>query len=255
MAKQRSKTRRRKTKASYILQSERYNRQRQHTKARDLLLKLEAMYPEDTEIYYNLGMTYVYTEEYEKGILYLEKAVAADPSILEAHSHLGHAYVTQHRYEEAVALLTPSLNAEENKHKDACHYVLGRAYIGLDEYEKALHHFEEVQKIGPPKTVNLDFYIAQTHSLIGNYDISAAYFEKSLKKHPNDPTVLAGLAILHLRLEKLEEAETCIRDAFLLDPTCESAHHVLELLEEAQAEQAKKNSEENTAESSETLET
>jgi len=65
---------------------------------------------------------------------------------------------------------------------------LGAYYLTKDEFEKALQHFEEAEKIDP-KTELINFYLGQTYLKLGNADKSKQYLDKSveLNEH-NDST-------------------------------------------------------------------
>ena len=220
-----------KTRELYLKRGDMYNRQREHTKAKAAFLRVLAMDADDADAHHNLGITYMALGEPEPAVSHFEKALALNPKMPGVCYKLGYTYVDMERFEDAVEIGTAALTSEWDEEKEKAHYVLGRAYIGLDAYEKALHHFQQARDLGI-EVVDIDFFIGQTYSLLWELELAFEYLQKSLARDPERSAVHSSIALIHMKQGQLEEAEKYLADALFLDPNCESTHKILELFEE-----------------------
>ncbi len=242
MAQQRRRKNRARTKAAYLKRGDMYNRRREFTKAKADFLKVLEMDADDADAHHNIGITYMALEAFETAGSHFEKALALNPKMSEVYYKLGYVYVELERYEDAEEMGTAALAADREEEKEKAHYVLGRAYIGLDAYEKALHHFQQARELGLD-SIELDFYIGNTYGFLREYDLAFEHLQKSLTKNPEIPAVHNSIALLYMRQGKLEEADKYLTDALLLDPSCETTYELLEMFEKDQKAQKQ---EENT---------
>ena len=86
----------------------------------------------------DLGNTYLFEHEPDKGLPYLTRALAANPGNADIHRDLGTAYSELkdfHKAEEHFKI------AVTNDHDGAVHYKLARVYQALGEKEKAAKEF------------------------------------------------------------------------------------------------------------------
>ena len=242
MAQQRRRKNQTKTKAAYLKRGDMYNRRREHTKAKAAFLRVLDMDADDADAHHNLGITYMALEAPEAAASHFEKALALNPKMSSVYYKLAYVYVELERCEEAVEMGTAALTADRDEEREKAHYVLGRAYIGLDVYDKALYHFQQARELGL-EAIELDFYIGNTYAFLGEFDLALEHLQKSLTRNPEIPMVHSSIALVYMRQGKLEEAEKYLADALFIDPNCESTHKVLELFEEDQKAQKQ---EENT---------
>lgn len=242
MAQQRRRKNRAKIKAAYLKRGDMYNRRREFTKAKAAFLKVLAIDADDADAHHNIGITYMALEAPETAVSHFKKALALNPKMSEVYYKLGYVYVELKRFEDAEEMGTAALAADRDEEKEKAHYVLGRAYIGLDAYKKALHHFQQARELGLD-TIELDFYIGNTYAFLGEYDLALEHLQQSLTQNPEIPMVHNSIALVYMRQGKFEEAEEYITDALLLDSGCEATYEVLELFEQEQKAQKQ---EENT---------
>lgn len=242
MAQQRQRKNRAKTKAAYLKRGNMYNRRREHTKAKAAFLQVLDMDADDADAHHNLGITYMALEAPEPAASHLEKVLALNPEMSSVYYKLACVYVELGRFEEAVEMGTAALTADRDEDKEKAHYALGRAYIDLDVYDKALYHFQQAHELGLD-AIELDFYIGNTYAFLGEFALAFEHLQKSLTRNPEIPMVHTSIALVYMRQGKLEEAEKYLADALFIDPNCESTHKVLELFEEDRKAQKQ---EENT---------
>jgi tetratricopeptide (TPR) repeat protein len=97
-----------------------------------------AMNPRHAGALNDLGNTYLFEHEPDKGLPYLTRALAANPGNADIHRDLGTAYSELrdfHKAEEHFKI------AVTNDHDGAVHYKLARVYQALGEKEKAAKEF------------------------------------------------------------------------------------------------------------------
>jgi tetratricopeptide (TPR) repeat protein len=97
-----------------------------------------AMNPRHAGALNDLGNTYLFEHQPNKGLPYLLRALAANPGNADIHRDLGTAYSELgdfHKAEEHFKI------AVTNDHDGAVHYKLARVYQALGEKEKAAHEF------------------------------------------------------------------------------------------------------------------
>ena len=231
MGQRKRRQNRSKTREAYLKRGDMYNRQREHTKAKATFLQVLAMDADDADAHHNLGITYMALEAPETAASHFEKALVLNPKMSSVYYKLAYVYVELERFEEAVEMGTAALTDDRDEEKEKAHYALGRAYINLDIYDKALYHFQQARELGLD-TIELDFYIGNTYAFLGEFDLAFEHLQKSLTRNPELPMVHTSIALVYMRQGKLEEAEKNLADALFLDPNCESPHKVLELFEE-----------------------
>lgn len=229
-----------KIKAAYLKRGDIYNRRGEYDKAKETFLKVLAIDADDSDAHHNIGITYMIRNEWEKAAFHFEKALDLNPEMSEVYFKLGYIYMELNRLEEAVEMGTAALTDDSAEEKEKAHYVLGRAYIGLDAYEKALYHFQQAHEIGLD-AVDLDFYIGTTYGFLRKYELALEHLQKALIKHPEQPTVYNSIALVYMRQGMFEEADKYLTDSLLLDSSCESTYEVLELFEEEQKTQKQEN--------------
>ena len=87
---------------------------------------------------HDLGDSYLQEHEPEKGLPYLERAVAADPQNPDIHRDLGTAYTQLKQFEKAIPEYKIGLS---NDRDGSVHYKLAKVYQALGQKENADHEF------------------------------------------------------------------------------------------------------------------
>ncbi|MEO5991103.1 MAG: tetratricopeptide repeat protein [Ferruginibacter sp.] len=192
----------------------------EYPQAEKMLLTLNNGKDEDPQVLYTLGRGYLNMDEYDKAIVYYEKAVIVDPTKSIWIYELGLIYYNQQKFANAVtsfekaaaAGYPQSLNFKEN---------LGYAAIESGQYEKGENLLMEIssKKTGNTSIIRdltLMFYQKKL------YDKSLTYCQLLLEKNPNDAKALyqAGLNFQH-KGEKEKGQKMCDK-AIEMEPALES---------------------------------
>ena len=125
-------------------------------------------------------------KKYQEAIDQFTKAIDIDPYWDYPYNNRGYCKLQLGDIDNAYADLFHSF--EMNSDNSFSWRNLGVYYLTTNEFEKALQHFEQAEKIDP-KTELINFYLGKTHLKIGNTDKSKLYLDKSaeLNEH-NDST-------------------------------------------------------------------
>lgn len=74
------------------------------------------------------------------------------------------------------------------------HYYLGQLYLQLEEYQEALHYLNKVRELDVSNRFpQVLFTIAETHALLGDYEMAVFYMESFRGKILADPNLVAGV--------------------------------------------------------------
>ncbi len=134
----------------------------------------------------NIGYALLQQKKYQEAIDQFTKAIDIDPYWDYPYNNRGYCKLQLGDIDNAYADLFHSF--EMNSDNSFSWRNLGVYYLTTNEFEKALQHFEQAEKIDP-KTELINFYLGKTHLKIGNTDKSKLYLDKSaeLNEH-NDST-------------------------------------------------------------------
>lgn len=192
----------------------------EYPEAEKMLLSLNNGKDEDPQVLYTLGRGYLNMDEYEKAIVYYEKAVILDPTKSFWMYELGLIYFNQQKFsnavttfEKAAAIGYPqSLNFKEN---------LGYAAIEAGQFEKGETLLMEIssKKTGNTaiiRDLTLMFYQKKL------YDKSLSYCQILLEKNPNDAKALYQAGLNFQKKGDKEKGQKMCDKAIEMEPALES---------------------------------
>jgi tetratricopeptide (TPR) repeat protein len=90
--------------------------------------------PYNAEANLIVGEGMVHTQEGERAVAYLQRALELDPTMLKAHGELGKAFLQMNQWERAARELEQAATADFG---GELHYQLFRAYSKLNQTDKA----------------------------------------------------------------------------------------------------------------------
>jgi len=165
--------------------------------------------PSLVRTYVNLGTSYIYLEDFESSIYYLEEALSGarqmgnDYFAAAAYSNLGNAYLTFEEYEKALesnqlaleklqgmfGTMHPSLNKP--------YFNIGKVYLAMKNYEQAEKSYGKALQIDTTFYGKVHAYPAETYQGLGNvYEAKQNYARAlSLYQKSIDALVLSDTAI------------------------------------------------------------
>jgi len=153
----------------------------EHKNAIFILEQLIKEYPDDKDLFYNLGFIYQSNGTYDKSIYYFNKAIAIDPLYRSAINQLAYVYQWDGHYEKGVEILNRYIAAvpDEPNPYDSRAEILG---------------------------------------LVGEVLESEEAYKKAVSLKPDFYPSVMGLARLYLYTGRFDEAEKLVSDMAATDP-------------------------------------
>jgi len=215
------------------LQLERaYTGLKRDSKAVEVAMELNRLYPDDPEILYQTGRIYG-----NFAFLTMQKLAEVAPSSVWRHLAAAEADESQGSYSLAITEYRQVLALEPDR--PGVHYRLGRTLLGRshqgssaqDTAEAAKEFDQELQR--DPTNANAAYEVAELQRKSGQFDQAQRFFEAALKNYPNFEEAHLGLASVLLSLQKPELALPHLHQAIELNAENEVAWYRLGQVQKA----------------------
>jgi tetratricopeptide (TPR) repeat protein len=209
------------------LQLERaYTGLKRDSKAVEVAMELNRLYPDDPEILYQTGKIYG-----NFAFLTMQKLAQVAPTSLWRHQAAAEAYESQGNYSLAVTEYRQVLALEPDR--PGVHYRLGRTLLARsyqvtstqDTAEAAKELALELQR--EPTNANAAYELGEVRRKGGQFDEAQRLLESALKNYPNFEEAHLGLASVFLSLQKPDLALPHLRKAIELNASNEVAWYRL----------------------------
>lgn len=207
----------------YLLRSDIYIETNQPEKAEEILFEALEMADDDEKdaVYAELSDIYEIQENFDKAFDCLAKALSINPSSEDALYKLSHIVDMTDKYDESVALHLSII--EKEPYAWLAWFNLGRAYMGLGLYEKAIESFEFVMAIDE----NFDLVYrdaADVYYRIENFEKAISMFELAHEKSGGYEDYSFRIGLCYERLENYKSARFHFRKAARQDPFLSEAY-------------------------------
>ena len=202
------------------------------SKAVQVALELNRLYPEDAEVLYQTGKVYG-----NLAYLTMHKLAQVAPESVWRHEAAAEAFESQGANESAIPEYREVLALDP--HRPGIHYRLGRTLLARsvktksekDAAEAAKEFEQELQQ--EPSNANAAYELAELHRNAGELDDAQKFFEMALKYYPNFEEAHLGLASVLMFAHKPELALPHLQKTIALNPENQVSWYRL-----AQAERA-----------------
>ncbi|MCU0430181.1 MAG: tetratricopeptide repeat protein [Cytophagaceae bacterium] len=176
--------------------------------------------PKQIDALHYLGIAYCGLQNYEQGILYLEKALALGPENPILLTNLSNAYFKIHAYAKALPLLQQSISIKPDF--DEAWHKLGNALKALNRLEEAIPAYQKAIALNP-KNFTAYYNAGNTMLALGNYKSAISLYESCLLVNPDYPPALNNLGIALIEWDRLDEAENHYLRAIQIQPNYKDA--------------------------------
>ena len=133
-----------------------------------------------------LGRSYLGINRYSDAIRIFNEVLARVPDDVEARFYLGESYLRRGRYEDAVKIYESLLRDRENQeafdNRPVFMERLAGAWIGLENYEKAIDLYEEIAEANP----NDRYKLLEAYRVSKQYAKGIALGKEFLAEKPGD---------------------------------------------------------------------
>ena len=210
------------------LQLERaYTGLQRDSKAVEVALELNRLYPDDPEVLYHSGRLFG-----NFAYLTMRRLAEVAPSSVWRHQGAAEAYESQGSFDMAIGEYRQVLAASSAR--PGIHYRLGRALLARarqgdshpEDLAEASREFARELEIDPTNA-NAAYELAEIHRRAAEFDKARDLFAVALKHYPDFEEAQVGMGRVLLSLDKPGLALPHLQKAISLDPRDEVPHYQL----------------------------
>lgn len=209
-----------------------YTGLKKDSKAVEVAMELNRLYPDDPEILYQTGKVYG-----NFAFLTMEKLARVAPTSVWRHLAAAEAHESQGSYTQAIQDYHQVLREEPNR--PGIHYRIGRSLMGRfwqrqsqDDVPAAQKEFEQELQIDPDNA-NAAYELGEMHRKARQIDDAQKYFEQALVHYPDFPEAQLGLAAVLMEKKEPERALAHAQRATAADPEDEVCWYRLAQIQRA----------------------
>jgi tetratricopeptide (TPR) repeat protein len=196
------------------------------SKAVELALELNRLYPNDPEVLYHKARIFA-----NSAYLTMQRLAQVAPNSVWRHQAAAEAYQSQGSYNQAIREYHEVLALEPQR--PGIHFHLGRALLlrsqqrGSDEdVTGAEKEFEREPQIDPANA-NAAYELAEIHRNAGQLEEAQKSFERALKYYPDFEDANLGLASVLVRMNRPDVALPYLQKAIAINPDSDVAWYRL----------------------------
>ena len=194
-----------------------YTGLRKDSKAVEVSMELNRLYPDDPEILYQAGKVYG-----NFAFLTMEKLAQVAPTSVWRHLAAAEAHESQGSYSQAIQEYQEVLRLEPDR--PAIHYRIGRSLMGRfwqrqsqEDPGAAEKEFEEELRLHPDNA-NAAYELGEMRRKSRQNDEAQRYFEQAIQHYPDFSEAQLGLAAVLLEKNQPESALPHAQRAVTVDP-------------------------------------
>jgi tetratricopeptide (TPR) repeat protein len=163
----------------------------------------------------------------------LKRAVALDPKFALAHSNLAVAYYNLNQNALAADQIRQAFElADRQTVRDRLHITTLYYDLATGDVQKAIGSYKQWVQLYPRDDIAKG-NLASEYFLIGDYDQAATFAQQALRLDPGSAAWYENLATAYIALQRLEEAQNVLNQAFarkLDDPSMHADLYALAFL-------------------------
>jgi tetratricopeptide (TPR) repeat protein len=194
-----------------------YTGLRKDSKAVEIALELNRLYPDDAEILYQAGKVYG-----NFAFLTMEKLAQVAPTSVWRHLAAAEAHESQGSYAQAILEYQEVLRLEPDR--PAIHYRIGRSMLGRfwqrqsqEDLAAAEKEFAEELRLHPDNA-NAAYELGEIRRKSKQDDEAERYFEQAIEQYPDFAEAQLGLAAVLLEKNQPEQALPHVQRAVAVNP-------------------------------------
>ena len=197
----------------------------QHSKAVEVALELDKLYPNDPEVLYHSGRLYG-----NFAYLTMERLSKVAPNSSWRHQAMAEAYESQGN---AIAIDEYREVLKLEPQRSGIHYRLGRALLArsqqtnsTEDAAEALKEFQKELELDA-SNANAAYEIGEAYRKVGQLEEAQKFFEMALQHYPDFEEAHLGLAAVLITVQKPGEALPHLQKAIATDAEDEVAWYRL----------------------------
>jgi tetratricopeptide (TPR) repeat protein len=143
--------------------------------------------PGHPDVLYLQGLIFLKQRDWSKAQEVLQNATQVDPSHASAFAALGMALCDQGKYEAAVAPLEKALQLNSAPASWDTRRALAKTYYQLARYDQALQMSQDALASSKGKAPEMVLLVAQSLTAVGRYEDAAQALREFLRDHSDRP--------------------------------------------------------------------
>ena len=163
-----------------------YRKMGQSEKAIEYFSKAVNLRPDHAVPYMNLAAVYYDVGQFANAVEHLKQAIELQPDLADAQMNLGTVYGRIGQYTKAVEHLEKALGLQASAGALQTHLYLGDTYYFMEEYEKAIPHYQQAIQLAP-NHANAHMLLGMSYRELNRGDLARIHFEKTLELEPSHP--------------------------------------------------------------------
>ena len=180
-------------------------------------------FPDDPEIYYNLGIQYEKLKDFESAKEAYEKAVAISPQE-DFYYNLGEVLVNLKEWDRAIEAFKTVL--KKDPEDGNCYFNLGVCYYNKDEINLATDNFQKAVEINP-KDIYAYFYLGAIYQNSSLTNFAVENYNKVLEISPDYSWAYFNLAAIAYKNNNLDDAKAFLLKTIRYNPSDIEAYKLL----------------------------
>jgi tetratricopeptide (TPR) repeat protein len=203
-----------------------YSGLRRDSKAAEVALELNRLYPDDPEVLYHTARIFG-----SVAFLNMQKLAQVAPASVWRHQAEAEAYESQGSNDAAVSEYRQVLSVDPRR--PGIHYRIGRTLLARsrqsntpDDVAAAAKEFAQELEVDPGNA-NAAYELGEIHRNAGEFDKAQKFFEQALQYYPDFEEAQLGLAAVLMSLQKPDLALPHLQKAVTLNAGNEVAWYRL----------------------------
>ncbi len=185
-----------------------YIRLDDHGSAKNTILKLYQLNPDAPQVHIGLGLIADKEGDVTNALKFYRHSLTLAPLNLVANTNLGRLYNLTKQYPQTIALLEDL--AKKDLPSASIYTILGVAYLGVNQIEKAISIYDRTQALFPDADLSLNFGVIYRQAK--RYEESIESFEQTIANEPGSLSGYTQLAITYAEMQKYQDAISVIQN-------------------------------------------
>lgn len=150
------------------------------------------------------AMSNYYLEDYNKAIPGLQRLIEKNPDNAELAYTLGKSFIEIDEYKKAVPYFEKAIALDSSQNSRI--YELGLLYFNQDDFHNALKYFKIAADKGFIQSNDFTENMGYAYLYSGDFDNGIEYLNKVLAKKPNSKEVLNEIAFAYYKRQRYDDA-------------------------------------------------
>ncbi len=166
---------------------------------------------DEATAYYNNGLDYFTSGDYEKAIEFLKKSILINPNDGHAYLYLGDAYEAIKDHQKAIESYRQVIRIAPNG--ASAYRKLGFVYVGIKDYQKAIESFKEGVRVEPFDVAEAHYVLGRAYFSSSDYQKAIELYKEAIRINPDYAEAYCNLGVTYNNIENYQKAIESLKEA------------------------------------------